>query len=116
MSENEREAAEPRHREEVDHLRQVQEKERALVEALFEQALARHQGPDQRIRALVEVTLRGERDRRRGHLPPGQTAAIHYTQLPESPPGSPMAGEWDLYRREVGRLLAEGNEGKWILF
>jgi hypothetical protein len=26
-----------------------------------------------------------------------------------------MDREWDLYRREVGRLLAEGNEGKWIL-
>ena len=30
-------------------------------------------------------------------------------------PGSPLAVEWEFYRREVGRLLAEGNEGKHIV-
>jgi hypothetical protein len=40
---------------------------------------------------------------------------IHYTQLPDSQPGSQLAQEWDVYRREVGRLLAEGHEGRWVL-
>ena len=40
---------------------------------------------------------------------------IHYTELLPSRPGSPLAEEWELYRREVGRLLAEGHEGKHIL-
>jgi hypothetical protein len=40
---------------------------------------------------------------------------IHYTELPPSFPGSPRAGEWDVYRREVGRLLAEGHQGKHVL-
>jgi hypothetical protein len=40
---------------------------------------------------------------------------IHYTQLPPSQPGSPIATEWDTYRREASRLLNEGHEGKWVL-
>ncbi len=43
-----------------------------------------------------------------------QSPAIHYTELPESAPG-PIMAEWNLYRREVGRLLAEGHEGRWVL-
>ncbi len=45
-------------------------------------------------------------------LPP---ATIHYTELPPSKPGDTLAEEWETYRREVGRLLAEGNEGRYIL-
>ena len=40
---------------------------------------------------------------------------IHYTQLPEVPPDSQIATEWNFYRRIIGRLLAEGHEGKWLL-
>jgi hypothetical protein len=40
---------------------------------------------------------------------------IHYTQLPPAPPGSSLAVEWDFYRREVGRLIAEGHEGRHVL-
>ncbi len=30
-------------------------------------------------------------------------------------PGSLLKAEWDFYRRVVGRLLAEGREGQWLL-
>ncbi len=40
---------------------------------------------------------------------------IHYTALPPASPDSPLATEYNFYRREVGRLLAEGHEGKWVL-
>ena len=40
---------------------------------------------------------------------------IHYTQLPEAKPGDVLFLEWNAYRREVGRWLAEGHEGKWVL-
>jgi uncharacterized protein DUF5678 len=40
---------------------------------------------------------------------------IHYTQLPIDPPGKRGATEWNFYRGEVGRLLAEGHEGKYVL-
>jgi hypothetical protein len=45
--------------------------------------------------------------------PPPRT--IHYTELPEDTSQRPCATEWNYYRREVGRLLAEGHEGKWVL-
>jgi hypothetical protein len=31
------------------------------------------------------------------------------------PSDSPIKVEWDLFRRERPRLLAEGNEGRWVL-
>jgi hypothetical protein len=40
---------------------------------------------------------------------------IHFTELQPARSGSQLAQEWEIYRREVGRLLSEGNEGKFIL-
>src|SRR5205814_1647250 len=40
---------------------------------------------------------------------------IHWTELPEDTSGGPLATEANFYRCEVGRLLAEGHEGKWVL-
>ena len=40
---------------------------------------------------------------------------ISYRDLPASEPDSPLKVEWEFYRREVGRLLAEGNEGRHVL-
>ncbi|MCI0461539.1 MAG: hypothetical protein L0Z62_31705 [Gemmataceae bacterium] len=40
---------------------------------------------------------------------------IHYTELPDCPPGSEGDQEWDTFRRELPRLLAEGHEGKFAL-
>lgn len=48
-------------------------------------------------------------------LPRPEPPTVHYTELPDGSPDSPIAGEWNLYRREVGRLLAEGHENKWAL-
>jgi hypothetical protein len=47
-------------------------------------------------------------------LPP-DLPTIPYTALAEAPPDSPIAAEWNFYRRHVGRLLAEGRQGKWVL-
>jgi len=40
---------------------------------------------------------------------------IPYGELPELLPAGVLTREWDSYRREVGRLLAEGHEGKFVL-
>jgi hypothetical protein len=40
---------------------------------------------------------------------------IHYTQMPEPQADSPTYGQVMAFRRELPRLLAEGNEGKWAL-
>jgi hypothetical protein len=48
-------------------------------------------------------------------LPPVKRQTIPYTQLAEAKPGDYFFLEWNTYRREVGQLLAEGHEGKWVL-
>src|SRR5207237_10365756 len=40
---------------------------------------------------------------------------IRHNKLPPAPAGSPLAIEWNTYCREVVRLLAEGQEGKFLL-
>jgi hypothetical protein len=47
--------------------------------------------------------------------PPPQLPTIHYTELTAAPPDSPIATEWNFYRRQAGQLLAAGHEGKWAL-
>lgn len=45
-----------------------------------------------------------------------QTArTIPWTELPPADANEALAAEWETYRREVGRLLAEGQEGKYAL-
>jgi hypothetical protein len=56
-----------------------------------------------------------ERYRQQPPPPPPEPPTIHYTDLPASKRGEPLAEEWETYRREAGRLLAEGNEGRFIL-
>jgi hypothetical protein len=43
------------------------------------------------------------------------STTIHHTELPPAEPGSMIAREWDTYRREVGRLLTDGHEGRFVL-
>ncbi len=40
---------------------------------------------------------------------------IHYTELGPSAANSPVAEEWETYRRIAGELLAAGHEGKFVL-
>ena len=47
--------------------------------------------------------------------PPRERPTIHYTELGGLPPDSPIFHEWNFYRREVGRLLAEGLQGQFVL-
>lgn len=56
-----------------------------------------------------------ERYRQQPPPPRPEPPSIHYTELPPSRPGDALAEEWEFYRREVGRLLAEGNEGRYVL-
>lgn len=40
---------------------------------------------------------------------------LHHSQLPEAPAGDVLNVEWNTYRLEVARLLAEGHEGEFVL-
>src|SRR6516164_6282824 len=46
---------------------------------------------------------------------PAERPTLHYTELPEDTSHNPLAAEWNFYRREVGRLVGEGHEGRWVL-
>jgi hypothetical protein len=46
---------------------------------------------------------------------PIEPQTIHFSELPEDTSGGPLSTEWNFYRREVGRLLADGHEGRWVL-
>ncbi len=48
-------------------------------------------------------------------FPAANGPAIHYMDLPAAEAGAPLAQEWDIYRREVGRLLAEGHQGRHVV-
>jgi hypothetical protein len=50
-----------------------------------------------------------------GRMNTRERPTVHYTELAPAEPGSALAAEWETYRREVGRLIAEGHEGKWVL-
>jgi hypothetical protein len=70
-------------------------------------------------REFMEWLIEQERQRMLNEpprpAPQPQTRTIHYTELPADTSGGRGAVEWNFYRREVGRLLAEGHEGKWVL-
>ena len=40
---------------------------------------------------------------------------IHFSELAPAAANSPLAVEWEKYRQEVGHLIEEGHEGKWVL-
>ncbi len=65
----------------------------------------------------MEVTHREAHEHVCTPLPPTveQSTAIHHTELSEATPNEPLAEEWNTYRREVGRLLAEGQQGWHVL-
>ena len=66
--------------------------------------------------ALVAASHRAALERlRQQPLPPREPPSIHYSELPVAAPDSPLFVEWNTYRREVGRLLADGHEGCHIL-
>src|SRR5262245_17208655 len=69
---------------------------------------------DEDVRALVEAVHR-EAAKHATPLPPIEPPTVHYTELPEAKAGEALYLEWNTYRREVARLLAEGHEGKFVL-
>ena len=48
-------------------------------------------------------------------LPFSPQQTIHYTELPEDNSNGGNAQEWNYFRQEIGRLVAEGHEGRWVL-
>jgi hypothetical protein len=116
MSEDGRELVERAHREAVERHAQQQAQGDVLVKALFQEAVERHREEQAQGRALVESAHQEAVEHARGQpLPVSEPASLHYTELPAASSGSPLRQEWEIYRREAGRLLAEGHEGRHVL-
>ena len=117
MAEKEPGREEDRHREVVQRYREQIKRERALVEQIHREAVQRHREEEERGRALVERIHREalEHARAQPPLPPPEPQTIHYLEQPEPRPGDLLFAEWTTYRREAGRLLAEGKEGQYVL-
>jgi hypothetical protein len=94
MSEHVPDIVERLHRAEMERVREEQRRGDELVEQMHHAALA---------------------DRPKGPATPVGPETLHYTELPEAQADSPLRREWDFYRRQVGRLLAEGHCGRHIL-
>ena len=115
MDKNEPDLVEQLHREAVQRHWQQKDMERALVESMFRQARETQRQEEERGNALVEANHRAAVQQRPNSLLPVEPPTIHFTELPEAKPDSPLYREWEAYRREAGRLLAEGNEGRHVL-
>jgi hypothetical protein len=117
MSEPGDDLVERLHREAVERHREQTRKERELVEATFRDALERERQEKAQADALLDQVHREAVEYYRRNPPPPreQPRGVHYTELPEARPGQALAEEWNTYRREVGRLLAEGREGRHVL-
>jgi hypothetical protein len=94
MNKDEKDAVEATPRETIDSGQDDGELERQLVAEMHREA----------VEAL-----------RNRPLLPGEPPTVHHTALPEARADSPLYHEWNTYRREVSRLLAEGHEGRWVL-
>ena len=81
---------------------------------------------DQNLEHLLEqeneerpLTASNHRDAGNNHLaacpPLSEPRGVHYTELPPAKPDEVFYQEWNTYRHEVGRLLAEGLEGRYVV-
>jgi hypothetical protein len=68
-------------------------------------------------RDVASRLQQAEREELREHPRPPRRSVrtVHYTELTPVRPGDRCEVEWEVYRREVGRLLAEGHAGKWLI-
>jgi hypothetical protein len=72
-------------------------------------------------RELILRMVREEMERLRNEPPapppppkPARPTSVPYTELKEDHSNDPAAPGWNVYAREIGRLIAEGHEGKWV--
>jgi hypothetical protein len=69
-------------------------------------------------RELIERLHREEveRIRQAGEAPPGPRPRPRQIEgLPDAEPDDPVAPEWDLFRQEVERLIAQGDKGRFAV-
>jgi hypothetical protein len=99
----------------VQRYREEKQKGDELVDAMFREELERVREQEERQQLLVEQVHRNFIEQGIPPLPAYEPPTVHYTELPAAHPDNQLSQEWNYYRREVGRLLAEGEEGRFVL-
>jgi hypothetical protein len=116
MNEDGHDLVEKLHRDAVERYREQQQQGQMLVEQAHRAAAERYQAEQKRLDELIEQLHRGAAAQAgRANPTPLPAPTVSFTELPEARPDSPLYREWNTYRREVGRLLAEGSEGRHVL-
>lgn len=82
------------------------------AEPQSDDSVVRQQELEQLVRALGESRERAAAADQRSNPP---ARSIPFTELPEAKHDYVFDREWNLYRREVGRWLAEGKEQRWVV-
>ena len=116
MDENTADLVEELHRAAVHRQRAEERCAGTLVEQIHSEAAEHHRQHQKRVDELVDC---GHRDAATlaSQASAGPTGAptVHFTELREAAPDNPLGREWNTYRREVRRFLAEGHEGRHVL-
>jgi hypothetical protein len=116
MDENASDLVEQLHRAAVQRHWAEEERGRALVLQVHREEIERCLAEHQRLDELTNQLHREAAARASlALLPPAPALTVHFTELPDATPDSPLYREWNTYRREAGRLLREGCEGRHVL-
>jgi hypothetical protein len=116
MSEDGDDLVERLHREAVQRYWAEKERGQRLVEQLHRQALEQDRAEQQRADARIDDLHReAVAQAHQQPLPLPDAPTISYTELPEAKPDSPLCTEWNFYRNEAGRLIAQGHLGRHVL-
>jgi hypothetical protein len=104
------------HRAAAERYRAEKEPGLALLEQAHRAALEQHRTEQQRRDDLIEQLHRAAAAQGDPARPaPLPAAMVHFTELVPASADNPLSREWNTYRREVARLLAQGGEGRHVL-
>jgi hypothetical protein len=104
------------HREAVERHWAAEETGRRLVQEIHNAAVDRYREEQLKADELIGKMHRAAVDYPyQAPTLPIEPATISYTELPEAKTDSPLYREWNTYRHEAGRLLAEVNSNRHVL-
>jgi hypothetical protein len=116
MSEDGHDLVERLHREAAERHWEKERRDYDLIVAIHAEAVQELWEQRQKTDEAIARLHREAAERASEYTAPmEEPATVHYTELPEAKPGSPLYREWNTYRREAGRLLAEGQGGRHVL-
>ncbi len=104
------------HQHAADQYRQQERHALSLVERIHREACEQRRQLEQEARRRMDEVHRQAAEQYRNQpTSSGQPPSVSSIELPDLPADSPTHAEWQTYRRELPRLLKEGQAGKFAL-